>query len=300
MSRATSLTIALALVFTVLAAAGCATKEDLTEKGKLAAMAQRYDAAIMYYNEALEKDPNWVPAIFGLGLAYQGKKEPEKMIETLEGLIKLDPKHELAEEARFNLTKWFFELGREAQQAADNQKAIDHFEKAATYNCKKQQAAEQARTAAFQIRYKEWRPDFIKNDLDERLKTIKEWAEAYAKDKERGAGRPPFIDLGNNLFFIEGVGHEPKDKEKMSQDDARVYTRQSAVDSYVERACFLTYLVAGLEVPEKCSLDAQPKLKEENEFWDNNQVDYVIQAGTSIEDLMKAAFRLILKQEQAQ
>ncbi|NOZ87927.1 MAG: tetratricopeptide repeat protein [Deltaproteobacteria bacterium] len=288
-----SLTTALLLSLAVLT--GCASKEDLTEQGKLAHIAQRYDLAIFKFQEALDKDPNYVPAMYGLGLAYLSKKEPKKAIEQLEKVIKLDPKNKMAEEARFQLTKYFFSLGREAQAASKAQEAIKWFEKAASYECKKENAADQARNAIFEIKYKNWRPDFIKNQLDARLKAIEEWAGKYSKEKTKG--KVPFeYDPGTYRFMIEGVGHEPADKSKMSQDDARVYTRQSAVDSYKERACALVYLIGGLEVPEKCKLEDMPKLSEENEFWDNN--DYVIIASTSVEDLMRAFFKLHLSQKQ--
>jgi len=294
MNRGIAYIGALLLVTSSMLASGCASKEDLYEQGKFAHQALQYDAAISKFQQALDKDPNYVEAMYGMGLAYMSKKEIEKAIEWLEKVIKLDPKNDLAEEARWALTQHFFRLGREAQQQGNIQGAVEKFEKAASYECKKDNAADQARNAVFEVKYKEWKPGFVKDQLEARLKAIDEWATACAKDKECGKGRPPFQYYADAYrYFIEGVGHEPEDKEKMSQDDQRIYTRQSAVNSYIERACFLVYLTGGKEIPESCKIDKPPKLTEENEFWDGN--DYVIQASTSVEDLMRTYYRLELE-----
>jgi tetratricopeptide (TPR) repeat protein len=296
MNRGIAYHIAVMSTTISLLASGCATKEDLYEQGKFAHQALQYDAAIAKFQQALEKDPNYVEAMYGMGLAYMSKKEIEKAIDWLEKVIKLDPKNDLAEEARWALTQHFFRLGRAAQQQGNVEGAVEKFEKAASYECKKDNAAEQARNAVFEVKYKEWKPGFVKEQLDARLKAIDEWATKCAKDKECGQGRPPFQYFADAFrYFIEGVGHEPKDKEKMSQDDARVYTRQSAVNSYMERFCILVHLMGGQEVPEKCTVEKPPKLTEENEFWDGD--DYVIQASTSVEDLVRTYYRLELEKK---
>lgn len=88
----------LAVIFCVCALTACNfnSPKRLTNKGIDNFIDGRVDIAISYYNKALESNPDYVPALMNLALAYDNLKDYKQAVATYQKVVQLQPENALA------------------------------------------------------------------------------------------------------------------------------------------------------------------------------------------------------------
>ncbi len=79
--------------------AGSKSVEVKTRLAKLRLLEGNVEGATHLYNEAIEADPYYTPAYFGLAYLYTVKHDRQSAAETLEKILKYDPGNEEARRA---------------------------------------------------------------------------------------------------------------------------------------------------------------------------------------------------------
>jgi flagellar motor protein MotB len=101
-----------------------------------------YDEAILSFQAALKKHPQYVDALDGLATTYKEKGEANKAIHTYRRLLDVDAKHFYAisalgelyyEERNFDSSRYFYKailntFGREGKQASNAQRRLDNID----------------------------------------------------------------------------------------------------------------------------------------------------------------------------
>jgi tetratricopeptide (TPR) repeat protein len=93
---------------------------DWFQKGYNALEVKEYDNAILYYQKAIELNPNFFAAYYSLGIAYKLKGNFDKAIQSYEKAIELNP----------NFSDAYYNLGLAYRSKGDLNKAIRSYEKA--------------------------------------------------------------------------------------------------------------------------------------------------------------------------
>ena len=84
-------------------------KAPLTDLGVIAAEAGDYDKAMSYYEEALEIDPHYAPALYNTGNALVEQGQFDKAVAAYQKVLEADPEFLVAYE---NLGKSYIKIGR--------------------------------------------------------------------------------------------------------------------------------------------------------------------------------------------
>jgi tetratricopeptide (TPR) repeat protein len=99
-------------------------KEELYDEAIDFYADQKYDEAIVRYNEALEIDPKFTDAVHGLSMCYQAKGDIDAAIELTKHYIEQEPEDILA---FTNLSMFYQKKGmiKEAEAAGAEARRLD-------------------------------------------------------------------------------------------------------------------------------------------------------------------------------
>ena len=103
----------------------------------------RFDDAIVGFNEVVDSIPKYIPALFGLAKAYEGKKDYNAAIKYYKESLSLDSNHEDSKKSIQNIAKKLYNSANKDYQNGDLQGAMSKYRQVLDINKRIYQAHHQ-------------------------------------------------------------------------------------------------------------------------------------------------------------